>query len=258
METNAVYKKSRPALKSMLAVDFRRMFSTGFFYIMLGLSVVLPILILVMTTMSSDSADAGTMFTSVWQTLGSVGSSSMGMSLDLTTMCNINMMYFLAAVLVCVFVSEDFRSGYCKNLFTYRADKMQYVISKTVVGSLASMLMLLGYFVGAMLGGSIAGLSFDLGTLTASGITMSLISKLFLMIIFASIYVLMSVLAKKRTWLGILLSLGVGMFMFTIIPMVTPLTSTIMNVGLCLAGGIIFGSVLSIVSNLILKKIDLI
>ena len=36
--------------KSMLAVDFRRMFVMPLFYIMLGISFVMPILILVMTT----------------------------------------------------------------------------------------------------------------------------------------------------------------------------------------------------------------
>ena len=35
----------------MLKVDFRRMFTTPLFYIMLGISLVVPILILVMTTM---------------------------------------------------------------------------------------------------------------------------------------------------------------------------------------------------------------
>ena len=38
-------------VKSMLAVDFRRAFTTPFYYIMLGIAFVVPILVLVMTTM---------------------------------------------------------------------------------------------------------------------------------------------------------------------------------------------------------------
>ena len=38
-------------LKSMLSVDFRRMFTTPLFYIMVGVCLAIPILILVMTTM---------------------------------------------------------------------------------------------------------------------------------------------------------------------------------------------------------------
>lgn len=111
-------------LKSMLKVDFKRMFTMPLVYIMAGVSLALPILILVMTTMMGGEADTATAteamqgFINVWQSIGSVSGSSMGM--DLTSMCNINMLYFLVAVLVCVFVSEDFRSGYAKNLFTVR------------------------------------------------------------------------------------------------------------------------------------------
>lgn len=38
-------------LGSMLSVDFRRMFTTPLIYVMVGICVVIPILILVMTTM---------------------------------------------------------------------------------------------------------------------------------------------------------------------------------------------------------------
>lgn len=41
--------------------------------------------------------------------------STVGM--DMTSMCNINLMYFAVAVYVRLFVSEDFRNGYAKNLF---------------------------------------------------------------------------------------------------------------------------------------------
>jgi len=42
-------------LKSMLKVDFRRMFTTPLFYIVTGICFVVPILILVMTTMMDGS-----------------------------------------------------------------------------------------------------------------------------------------------------------------------------------------------------------
>ena len=38
-------------LKSMLSVDIKRLFISPFFYIMVGISLVVPVLILVMTTM---------------------------------------------------------------------------------------------------------------------------------------------------------------------------------------------------------------
>ena len=42
-------------LKSMLKVDFRRMFTMPLVYIMTGVCLVMPILILVMTTMMSGT-----------------------------------------------------------------------------------------------------------------------------------------------------------------------------------------------------------
>lgn len=57
--------------------------------------------------------------------------------MDMTAMMNINLMYFMMAVFVCLFTAEDFRSGYAKNLFTVRARKTDYVASKTIIGFIA-------------------------------------------------------------------------------------------------------------------------
>ena len=52
METRRFEKNTfGKRLRTMLAVDFRRMFTMPFVYIMLGICFVMPILILVMTTM---------------------------------------------------------------------------------------------------------------------------------------------------------------------------------------------------------------
>ena len=71
--------------------------------------------------------------------------------------------------------------------------------------------MLILYLLGSMLGGAIAGLSFDLHGLTAGNIVMCMLAKIFLMLVFAAIDVLVSVAAKQRAWLCLCGSLGVGM-----------------------------------------------
>lgn len=249
-------------LTSMLKVDFRRMFTMPLFYLMSGICFAIPVLTLVMTTMfMGESADpaaetAMVTFTNVWQAIGST--SDAGMSMDLTTMSNINMMYFLAAVLVCLFVAEDFRSGYAKNLFTVRSKKSDYVISKTAVGFVSCVGLLLCYFAGAMIGGAIAGLSFDLGTVSVGGIIMCMLAKIFLMGVFVSIYLIVSVAGKHRAWLSILGSLMAGMLLYMMIPMMTPLDATFIHAGMCLAGGVLFSIGLGAVSNLILNKTSLV
>jgi len=67
----------------------------------------------------------------------------------------------------------------------------------------------------------------------------------------------MGVIAKQRLWLSMLLSLMLGMFLFNLIPAVTPLTSTILNVFLCLAAGALAGTGLGSLSGFILRKRDI-
>ncbi len=251
-------------LASMLKVDFRRMFTMPIYYIMVGIAIVIPILILVMTTMmaGTESIDHVTgevvimeqMFTNVWQAIATIPSKSQEMTMDVTTMCNIDMMFFATAVLLCLFVSDDFRSGYAKNLFTMRINKVDYVISKTLVGFVGGVSMLLGYFIGAMLGGKMAGLSFALIDVNVINVCMCLFSKMFLVLVFVSIFLVMSVVGKHRAWLSILLALGSSMLLFTMVSMISPLNATIINVVLSAVGGIIFSIGIGAISNIVLKK----
>ena len=267
MEIKFEHNSFGKRLKSMLSVDFRRLFTMPLLYIMVGVCLVIPILILVMTTMMDGSVSVDPVtgvetvmegFENTWQAIGSVSSESAMMDMSLTGMCNINMLYFFVAVLVCIFVADDFRSGYAKNLFTVRAKKADYVISKTLIGFVGGAFMFLAYFVGAMLGGAISGLPFDTGVAGTNGIVMCMLAKIFLVAVFVSIYVLMSVVAKQRLWMSLVGSLMIGMLFFMMIPMLTPLDSTIMNIVLCMAGGVLFSVGLGAISNTILRKTSLV
>lgn len=252
-------------LKSMLKVDFKRMFTMPLVYIMAGVCLVMPVLILVMTSMMSGTTvdpvtGAETTvegFTNVWQSIGSLSGGS-AMAMDLTGMCNINLLYFLVTVLVCIFVADDFRSGYAKNLFTVRAKKFDYVISKTLVGFVGGAIMIIAYFIGAMVGGAIAGLPFTMDGFGAGNIVACMLSKLFLIAVFVAINVLAGVAAKQKLWLSIVISFCVSMLLFTMIPMMTPLDSSFLNVIMCLVGGALFAAGLGAVSNVILKKTSLV
>ena len=168
------------------------------------------------------------------------------------------MMYFMIAVVACIFVCDDFRSGYAKNLFTTRSSKKDYVISKSLVCFMAGACMILGFFVGTIIGGGIAGLPFDTFEAGVSGIIMCLLSKIFIVGVFVPIFLVMSVVGKQRLWLAIILSLGCSMLLYSMVPMITPLDSTILNVILCLAGGVLFSFGLGAISNIILKKTSLV
>lgn len=269
MENKVIFEKISfgDRLRSMLKVDFKRMFKSKLFYILLACALVLPVLMTVMMAMmdGSVSVDPQTGAETVmvgpentWQNIGTLpGGEAMG-GMDVFMMCNINMMFMAVAVFICLFISDDFRSGYAKNLFTVRAKKGEYIISKTLVGFVCGAFMLILYLIGSMLGGVIAGLSFDLHGLNAGNLVMCMLAKVFLMLVFVSIFVLISVAAKQKAWLALCGSLGGGMLLFMMVSMITPLSSTIINVVLCLAGGVLFAVGLGLASKAVLMKSSLV
>ena len=254
-------------LKRMLSVDLRRMFTMPLLCIMVGSSFVIPILILVMTTMMDGSVSvdpttgAQTVirgFDSTWQAIGTLSGQGAAMSMDLTGMCNINLIYFFAAVFVCLFVTEDFRSGYAKNLFAVRAKKGDYVISKTLTGIIGGVLMLLAFFAGTMIGGAVAGLPFDAGHAGAGGIARCMLAKMALMAVFVPLALLWSAAARQKTAVSLVGALMTGMLFFMLVPMLTPLDSTAVNVLGCLAGGALFSVGLGAVSTKVLGRVSLV
>jgi len=253
-------------IKSMLNVDFRRMFKSKLFYILIACFLVMPILMTVMMSMMDGSVSVNPQTgvetimegpENAWQNIGTLPGEPLGGD-EIFMMCNINMAFMGVAVFVCLFISDDFRSGYAKNLFTVRAKRGEYVVSKTVSGFLCGTFMLIAYFIGSMLGGAISGLSFDLAGLTAGNIVMCMLAKVFLMLVFVSIFTLISVAAKQKAWLAICGSLGGGMLLFMMVSMITPLGSTFINVILCLAGGTLFAVGLGAASKAVLKKTSLV
>lgn len=265
---------------TMLKVDFKRLFLSRAFYIIVASCLVAPILILVMTSMMDGTVSVDPQtgketvvegFDNVWQIIGSVndlsantnpspeeGAGMAAMDMSITSMCNINMIYFAIAALVCIFVADDFRSGYAKNLFTVRAKKTDYVASKTLVLTFGASIMIFAFFVGSLIGGAVSGVSFVMDGFNIVNLFMCVICKMVLVSVFVPIYLIMSVAAKQKLWLSILLSMMVGMFLFMMIPMLTPLNATVIHIVLCVAGGVGFAYGLGVISNLILKKTSLV
>jgi len=82
--------------------------------------------------------------------------------------------------------------------------------------------------------------------------------QIFCLIISALISSSSSVIAKQRLWLSMLISFGIGMLMFMMVPIITPLNSTIVNVLMCLAGSLLFSFGIGWGSKVILDKTSLV
>lgn len=106
----------------MVYLDFKRLFMSKFFYIIIGSCLLVSVLILIMTQMMEGSPmndQYGNLildelgnpvliewFKNVLQMLGSVSGSSTGMSMDITSMCNVNILYFAITVFESLFMGQ--------------------------------------------------------------------------------------------------------------------------------------------------------
>lgn len=237
--------RSLGGIPGLFGADARRTFLTPFFYILFAVALIAPVLIAVMTSM--NAGDGGALITCAWDLLA--GSSD---STSITSMCNSGMMYFLVAILGAKSVSDDFSSGYAKNLFSTRPKKLGYAVSKTLCCSLAGALLLIAFFAGSAIGGLAAGLTFETADATGVQIFLCMLSRVFLVPLFAGIGIIMGCVGKRRLWLSVLLSLFVGMFLFMVVSIAAPLAASAANIVMCLAGGLLFAAALCVGDCLIL------
>ena len=118
--------------------------------------------------------------------------------------------------------------------------------------------MILAFVLGSLIGGGVASLSFEMVGFSAFNLICSVIAKVMLVPIFVSIFLTMSVIGKQKSWLAMCLSLGIGMFLFMIISIASPLDAGVIHIILCLAGSVGFGFGMGAISNIILKKTSLV
>ena len=94
-------------VKSMLKVDFRRMFKSKLFYILIACALVMPILMTVMMSMMDGSVSVNPQTgeetimqgpENTWQNIGTLPGEPLGGD-EIFMMCNINMILIPIAVL---------------------------------------------------------------------------------------------------------------------------------------------------------------
>ncbi len=218
-----------------------------------------------------DGTVSQPLFTNVWQAIAA-DTPIYGFE-GIEKYANMNMVFIFGGIMVSIFIGHDYKSGCVKQLFTTHAKKSDYMISKSLTCAfamacmcmtyllgaiLAGALMIFAFFIGAVLGGKFAGLPYTMVGFNVVNLLFCVLSKGCLVLLFVSIFLMMSVIAKQKLWLSILLSMGVGMFLFMVVPIVSPLDAGILHVILSLFGSGLFAFGFGCISNLILKKTALV
>jgi len=253
-------------VKSMMKLDFYRLFQTPVFYIMLAIAAIIPAMILSLSGVDmspppsnsphAPSSQQMTMpeYENTWELIESTGGSAVADDpLDFAGFANINMLFIFAGLLMSIFVAHDYSSGFVKSIFTVHSKKIDYVISKSTIGIFSGAGMIITYVFGTVIAGLFTGKAFDVNV---GGLIFCLISKLFLMGIFCSLFLSIAVFFRNRLWLTIIFTFLFGM-MFYPAASVATLNSTASTVLLTLIAGVIGAILFGAISNFILKNRDL-
>lgn len=259
-------------VRSLLKLDFYRLFHTPLFYIMLLIAAIIPAMVLGMSgiepaAVPSVSAVPGVEvgnaiqasapaieFTNTWQLIESTGGSAVAENpLDFGGFANINMVFIFAGLLMAIFVAHDYSSGFVKSIFSVHAKKVDYVISKSAIGMFSGAGMIITYFIGTVIAGLITGKAFDVNV---GGLVMCLLSKMLLMGVFCSLFLGVAVFFRDKLWLTIVFTFLFGMMLYPAASVAT-LSATVGTVLISLVAGVAGAIAIGSVSRLILSRRDL-
>ena len=188
-------------LKSMLGVDFYRLFHTPLFYIMLAISAIIPAMVLSMGTVEGGEA----LYTNTWNIIAA--DTPLYIVRTIGDYANMNMVFIFGGIMVSIFIGHDYRSGYVKQLFTTHAKKRDYMMSKSIVCAFGMACMCLSYLVAGAGAGLITGASMNVnvGSLLAA-----VLGKMVMSLGWASLYTFINVVLRRHFGISIALSFFIG------------------------------------------------
>ena len=194
-------------LKGMLGVDFYRLFHTPMYYIFLAIAAMIPALILGTGGMTNpQTGEVGAMlYTNVWNAVAA--DTPLYVVSDIGEYANMNMVFIFGGIMVSVFIGNDYRSGYVKQLFTTHAKKQDYMLSKTVTCAFAMACMCMTYLMGSVAAGALVGLDFSVNT---GSLICAILGKLVMSLGWASLYTFLNVIFRKFFGVSIVSSFFFG------------------------------------------------
>lgn len=192
-------------LKSMLGVDFYRLFHTPMFYIFLAVAAIIPAMILSMT---STAEGAQPLYTNTWNIVAA--DTPLYVVNQIGDYANMNMVFIFGGIMVSIFIGHDYKSGYVKQLFTTHAKKSDYMMSKSLTCAFAMASMCVTYLMGGTMAGIISGTSMSVN---AGSLLLAILGKMVMSLGWASLYTFLNVIFRRYFGISIASSflLGTGL-----------------------------------------------
>ena len=194
-------------LKSMLGVDFYRLFHTPMFYIFLAIAAFIPALILGTGGMENPQTGevSALLYTNVWNAVAA--DVPLYVFSHIGEYANMNMVFIFGGIMVSIFIGHDYRSGYVKQLFTTHAKKHDYMMSKSITCAFAMSCMCITYLLGAVTAGLLTGLDFSVNL---ASLVIAILSKMLMSFGWASLYTFLNVVFRKQFGISIASSFFFG------------------------------------------------
>lgn len=181
-------------IKSMLGVDFYRLFNTPMFYIFLAISAIIPAMILGTSGMENPQTGqvSPQLYTNVWHIIAA--ENPLYVVNTIGEYANMNMVFIFGGIMVSIFIGHDYKSGYVKQLFTTHAKKQDYMISKTLTCAFAMACMCITYLIGAVGAGIFTGVSFEVNV---GSLFFAILGKMIMSLGWASLYAFLNIIFRK-------------------------------------------------------------
>ena len=179
-------------IKSMLGVDFYRLFHTPLFYIFLGIAAIIPAMVSAMTTMTDPSGNAIELYSNVWQIIAA--EDSLYVIRGIADYANMNMVFIFGGIMVSIFIGHDYKSGYVKQLFTTHAKKQDYMISKSLTCAFAIVCMCITYLIGGIAGGMFAGYDWSVNV---GSLIIAILGKIVMSLGWASLFTFLNIIFRR-------------------------------------------------------------
>ncbi len=180
-------------IKSMLGVDFYRLFHTPLFYIFLWIAAIIPAMVSAMTMMPDQSGNTmEPLYSNVWQIIAAP--EPLYVIRTISDYANMNMVFIFGGIMVSIFIGHDYKSGYVKQLFTTHAKKQDYMISKSLTCAFAMACMCITYFIGGVAGGAFAGYDFSVNI---GSLVIAILGKIIMSLGWASLFTFFNIIFRR-------------------------------------------------------------
>ena len=168
-------------VRNLFRMDLHRMLHGKAFYVMIGITVFIPVMML---TQMSDVRDI-TMF--IGSDVVSGGSFGAGM--------NLSMLNILTGMLLCIYIGKEYSTGFIKNIITAHANKYDYLVSKGLLAFICNIVFVAVYMITLFVLGAVMGLPAEIPSII--GMILYIIERLLLSIPMSMLMIAINLIFRR-------------------------------------------------------------